>query len=262
MTVPKNHAKLYLKDAFKKEPMTPQKEKDNLSLLALIGANLIPLAGVFFFGWDVTLIVLLYWTENLIAGFYNILKMATLRLNQAAQNTGKLFLIPFFCLHYGGFCAVHGFFLLHFFKIGSGSSPLENGNGWWGPLVFFQLLFSVIAKLWVSKPPGMIWAVIGLFISHGISFVENYIGGEEYKTGSLQKLMHQPYERIIIMHVAILAGAVFVMNLNSPMPLLIMLILFKIFFDLHLHKKSHRVKMLQTEQKKDDAVLKETADSN
>jgi len=85
----------------------------------------------------------------------------------------------------------------------------------------------------------MIWAVIGLFISHGVSFVENYILGQEYKTGSLKKLMHQPYKRIIVMHIAILAGGIFVMQLDSPMPLLIALVLLKIFFDLHLHKKSH-----------------------
>ena len=93
----------------------PQKEKDNLSLLALIGANLIPLGGVFFFGWGVTFIVLLYWIENLIAGFYNILKIAILKTDQATDNLQKLFIIPFFCVHYGGFCAGHGFFLTVFF---------------------------------------------------------------------------------------------------------------------------------------------------
>ena len=51
--------------------MVPQKEKDSFSLSTLIGANLIPLAGVFFFVWDVTFIVLLYWIENLIAGPQN-----------------------------------------------------------------------------------------------------------------------------------------------------------------------------------------------
>ena len=234
--------------------MVPRKKKDNLSLLALIAANLIPFAGVFFFGWDVTFIVLLYWIENLIAGFYNILKMVTLKMSQAVENTGKLFIIPFFCVHYGGFCAVHGFFLIHFFKIGTGSSPFDHGNDWWGPLIFIQLLFSVIAQIWASKPPEMIWAVIGLTASHGISFVENYILGQEYKTSSLKKLMHQPYQRIIVMHLAILTGGIFVMQLNSPMPLMIILILLKIFFDLYLHKKSHRVKTQKTEQGKDDAV--------
>ena len=231
--------------------MLLQKEKDKLSLLALIGANLIPFAGVFFFGWDVTFIILLYWIENLIAGFYNILKMAILRVDRSLENVSKFFIIPFFCVHYGGFCAGHGFFLIHFFKIGTGSPPFDNGSSWWGPFIFIQLLFSVIAKIWASKPPEMIWAVVGLTISHGISFWENYILGQEYKTSTLKKLMHQPYQRIIVMHIAIIASGIFIMKLNSPLPLLIILILLKIFFDLYLHKKSHTVK---TQKPEKDAV--------
>jgi len=210
--------------------MMPIEKKDNLSLLALIGANLIPLAGVFFFGWDVTLIVLLYWSENLIAGFYNILKMALLKIDRPLKNTGKLFIIPFFCLHYGAFCAVHGLFLTVFFKISESSSLFPaNQETWPLHLVFIQILFNVIAKIWASRPPEMIWALIGLTISHGISFWENFILGGEYKTSSLKKLMHQPYQRIIVMHIAIIAGGIFVMKLNSPMPLMIILILLKIF---------------------------------
>ena len=219
--------------------MFPHKQKDPLSLAALITANLIPFVGIFFFGWDVKFIVLLYWIENLIAAFYNIIKMAILKMAQPKDNLEKLFVIPFFCVHYGGFCAVHGFFLMHLFKIGSGSSPFDSSSDWWGPLVFLQLLFSIIAKIWASKPPEMIWAVIGLTISHGVSFVENYILGQEYKTSSLKKLMRQPYQRIIVMHIAILAGGVFVMTLDSPLPLLIILIFMKIWVDLYLHKKSH-----------------------
>ncbi len=235
--------------------MPPLKQKDPLSFAALIGANLIPFIGIFLFDWDVRFIVLLYWIENLIAGFYNILKMAILKMDQAADNLGKLFIIPFFCIHYGGFCAVHGFFLMHFFKIGTGSSPFDNGYHWLGPLIFLQLLFSVIAKIWASKPPEMIWAVIGLTISHGISFVENYILGQEYKTSSLKKLMHQPYQRIIIMHIAILAGGIFVMQLDSPLPLMIILVLLKITVDLYLHKKSHEVKPQKTKKGKDRQIL-------
>ncbi len=234
--------------------MLPQKQKDTLSLAALIGANLIPFIGIFFFDWDVRYIVLLYWIENLVAGFYNVLKMAILNNAQKNENVSKLFIIPFFCLHYGGFCAAHGFFLMHFFKIGTGSSPLENGNEWWGPFIFFQILFSTIAKIWASKPPGMIWAVMGLFISHGVSFVENFILAQEYKTSSLQQLMHQPYQRIIIMHIAIIAGGILVLKLNSPLPLMIILVLLKITVDIHLHKKSHRIKTKEKKKKRDRAV--------
>jgi hypothetical protein len=242
--------------------MLPYKQKDPISLAALIGANLIPFIGIFVFHWDVKFIVLLYWIENLIAGFYNILKMAFLKMDKGADNLGKLFLIPFFCVHYGGFCAVHGLFLTVFFKIGDGSSPFGAGNTWLGPLVFVQLLYSVIARIWASKPPEMIWAVIGLTISHGVSFVENYILGGEYKTGSMKKLMHQPYQRIIVMHIAILAGGIFVMKLNSPLPLMIILVLLKITFDLHLHNKSHLEKPQDTKAAGSDGDMEKAGISD
>jgi 4-hydroxybenzoyl-CoA reductase subunit beta len=43
--------------------------------LALIAANLVPLAGVFLFGWEVFPLLLLFWFENVIIGFFNALKM-------------------------------------------------------------------------------------------------------------------------------------------------------------------------------------------
>ena len=43
--------------------------------LALIGMNLIPLVGVFWFGWDVSVIIFLYWLENVIIGLLNIPKI-------------------------------------------------------------------------------------------------------------------------------------------------------------------------------------------
>ena len=175
-----------------------------------------------------------------MVAFYNILKMVIIRPDQGVLHIGKFFVIPFFCIHYGGFCAVHGIFLTHFFKIGNNGLALDTMGEWWGPLIFIQLLFSVIAKIWASRPPEMIWAVAGLTISHGISFIENYILGGEYRQSSLKKLMHQPYQRIIIMHIAILAGGILVMQLDSPLPLLIILVALKISVDLYLHKKSHR----------------------
>lgn len=225
-------------------------KKDRLSLITLIGANLIPLAGVFFFNWDVTFIVLLYWAENLIAGFYNILKIALVRKNGSTFSPEKFFIIPFFCIHYGGFCAVHGLFLTVFFKIGESSSAFPaNEETWPLHLVFIQLLFNVVAKIWANRPPEMIWAILGLFISHGVSFVENFILGGEYRNSTTKQLMSQPYQRIMVMHVAIIAAGIFVMKYNSPMPMLIILIFLKIVFDIFLHRRMHK-----KAKKKDDRL--------
>jgi len=76
------------------------------SLILLLLVNLLPLVGVLWLDWDVVGLLVLYWSENLILGFYTILKMLT-----KSPRSG-LPLSLFFCLHYGGFCAGHGIFIL------------------------------------------------------------------------------------------------------------------------------------------------------
>src|SRR6185436_17917016 len=45
------------------------------SACVLIATNALPLLGVLFLGWDTFSIVALYWSENLIIGAINVLKM-------------------------------------------------------------------------------------------------------------------------------------------------------------------------------------------
>ena len=215
-------------------------QKSSLSIQALTVANLMPLFGVVFLGWDAAAIVLLYWIENLIIGFSNILKMILVKVESPGKQFQKFFMIPFFCVHFGGFCAVHGFFLLTFFKIGSDLDASSPGQPWFGPLIFLQLLYSVVMQLWQSRPPGLEWPVLGLAVSHGISFVKNFLFGQEYLSLKLNDIMMRPYKRIVLMHVAILAGGMLIMMLGSPVALLCVLIFLKIGMDIWLHVKSHR----------------------
>ena len=213
----------------------------SFSILAVVVANMVPLVGVLFFGWDAAVIVLLYWTENVVIGFYNILKMALVKIESPPLHLFKLLAIPFFCIHFGGFCAVHGLFLLFFFKLGGGTQSVLPKPIWPGPLVFLQLLVSVVSTLWRHHPKGMEWPVICLFVSHGISFVQNYLGEKEYASWTIAKLMSQPYKRIAILHVAIIAGGMPIMILGSPVPLLCILVLLKICMDVFLHVKEHKI---------------------
>ena len=50
---------------------------------------------------------------------------------------------------------MHGFFLMHLFKIGSGSSPFDSSSDWWGPLVFIVLY----AAATVGALPGSVMSV-------------------------------------------------------------------------------------------------------
>jgi len=51
--------------------------------------------------------------------------------------------------------------------------------------------------------------------------------------------MIQPYKRIIVLHLAVISGAVLVKTLGSPLPLLCLLIIFKTGMDIFLHIKEH-----------------------
>lgn len=200
--------------------------KYSKSSIALLLANSIPLFGVFILGWDVFAIILLYWLENVIVGVFNVLKMAT---NQAggllANNMVKLFIIPFFCFHYGMFCFVHGMFVMFLFGdgLGHGGSPSD----------LFRTVDTVLTTNRLSI------AVLSIIISHAISFATNYIGKKEYKHIQLQQLMAAPYKRIALLHLVIIASGFLVMLLGQPKIIIVLFVLIKTVVDFASHNKEH-----------------------
>jgi hypothetical protein len=217
-----------------------KEELFNISLIALVVANMLPIYGVFAFGWDAFSIVLLYWAENLIIGFYNILKMTVAFITNPLRNLGKIFLIPFFVIHYGGFVAVHGMFIFLLFGKDRGGSMFPAGHAWPCFLVFVQLLIGIIERCWTTIPKDMKFVFVSLFLSHGVSFVRNYLIAGEYKTSAQKDLMAQPYYRVVIMHIAILAGGIFTGMIGSPVGVLIVLIVLKTIIDVKFHLRQHR----------------------
>lgn len=225
-----------------------QKNLHNLPLIALLVANLLPVVGVLFFDWDAFTIVLLYWTENIVIGFYNVLKMALVRMPHPGGHLGKLFMIPFFTVHYGGFTAVHGVFVLVFFKPDTGGfNPFPTGDTWPCFLVFVQLLFNVIRQALMIVPPNMLYAIAALFFSHGISFVYNYFYKGERNRTSLQKLMGQPYKRVVVLHIAVLFGGFLTMVLGSPVGVLLILVLMKTGIDVKMHMRERKKNQTRSE---------------
>jgi hypothetical protein len=216
-----------------------QKNLTNLPLIALLVANTLPIIGVLCFGWDAFAIVLLYWSENIVIGFYNVLKMAFVKMEHPTQHLGKLFAISFFTVHYGGFTGGHGLFILSMFQDGN-ASPFSSGDSWPCFLAFVQLLINVIRQAISIIPPNMMYAIAGLFVSHGISFGYNYFYKGERKRTNLGKLMGQPYGRIVVLHVAIIFGGFLTMTMGSPVGVLLILVLLKTIIDVKLHLRERK----------------------
>jgi len=207
-------------------------------LIALIGANVVPVWGVLFAGWDAFLIVLLYWSENVVVGFYNVLKMAFVKMKHPAEHLGKLFAIPFFVVHFGGFTGIHGMFVLALFdKEGKGIFPRHS---WPCFLAFVQILLNVMRQAYSVIPEPMKYAILALFASHGVSFVYNYLLKGEYARAEVGKLMGAPYARVVVMHIAIIAGAFLSLALGKNVALLIVLVVLKTIMDVKLHQREHR----------------------
>lgn len=223
------------------------------SVLSLIAANFLPLLGVLFLGWSTFAIVVVYWAENVIIGIINVLKMIvcspsreTIQLAETTdkQRTGnskqvldmlekqaphlaafhhasKFFFIPFFIFHYGMFCFGHGVFV--FELLGKGGAmfggPLESWSYFWEQL----------------REEKLLWAVAALAASHLFSFFTNFIYRGEYRRVTVMQLMIQPYGRIVILHVAIIFGAILIQFLGSPVWMLVLLVIGKTILDIGMH---------------------------
>lgn len=199
------------------------------SAIALLVANFIPLLGVLIFGWQVFPLVLLFWFENVILGVINILKMAIAQPGTPYTLPAKLFMIPFFSIHYGMFTFVHGVFIMVIFgggmKSGTPFPTMFGGpTSFWGALVGHHLH----------------WAALGLALSHFISFIFDYVRPGVYRTITLPALMSAPYGRIVVLHLTILIGGALVMFMGSPMVGLLLLVVLKTGLDLRALLKSTR----------------------
>ena len=201
------------------------------AVIALVAANLIPLLGVLFLDWSVWNILVIYWLENGIVGFINVLKMMAatgedagpgpaITVNgQPATSMSKPALVPFFVVHYGIFWFVHGIFVLTlpvFLMFGSGTTSMD------------------------LDPGAVLVAAIALAISHGLSFLWNFLHGGEYRRVTAAGLMFAPYRRLIALHLTIIFGALAVMLTGAPTAVVAILVAVKTLLDLGLHLAEHR----------------------
>jgi Family of unknown function (DUF6498) len=212
---------------------------DARALAALLAANAVPLIGVLLFGWSLWTIIVIYWLENGIVGFWNVPRM----LLAGGQGIAGLGLAGFFVVHYGIFWLVHGVFVfvLPAFAGEIGGSAFTPGdgipnNGPPGAVVGGGAFGDI---LWGS----VLLAAVALFLSHGASFLLNYVGRGEYRRTSPAAQMAAPYTRVVALHLAILFGAFAIALIGAPVAALVILVVVKTFFDLSLHLREHRARV-------------------
>ena len=218
-------------------PASPDETPSRLKVsgLVLVLANLVPVYGVLALGWDVFPVMLLFWLENVVVGVLNVLRLLVARPQEGASWAAKVFIIPFFCLHYGIFTLVHGVFVFVLFSGGGvmgDAGPFAGGDP--EPFPTSEVVRESISALGLGIP------LVLLTVSHLFSFVWNFLLGGEYRRNSLQEIMFRPYGRIVVLHLAILIGGFLAMSLGSPVWALLLLIGLKIGLDVKGHLRTHR----------------------
>jgi hypothetical protein len=188
---------------------------DQSTLIVIVAANLIPAVGVLFFGWDAFNVVFLYWAENAILGVVTIVRMLLACAGgQKGVHAAKIFIIPFFFVHYGIFLTVHGVFVV----------VLTDPNLFQAaPKSPFQVLQQLDTTFWV--------ALAALAVEHAYDTYKNYVRTGEYLKAQPAVEMGRAYGRIVVLHLAILGGG-FLLVLLGVRGLVLLLVALKIGYEI------------------------------
>ncbi|WP_439597632.1 DUF6498-containing protein [Falsiroseomonas sp.] len=187
------------------------------SSAGLVLANLIPLAGALLGYWSSFELMLLFWAENVVIGLFQVLRMGTVLVLRREREL--LFLIPVFALHYGIFTYGHGTFLV---VLMGGGTTMDG------------------ALAMLGQSSGLLWPMLGLVASHGLSFALNFWGAGEWRQVAPKALMTQPYGRVMLLHLVIMLGGAIALALQDATPTLALLVVAKIVMDLRAHWREHR----------------------
>lgn len=196
----------------------------------LILSNLVPLAGILFWGWDVFVLLCLYCLETAVIGFWTIMRAATMSRDPGSvagrSIAGSLGLAGFFTVHSGLFMTVHMAFIYILFA-GPWEGKIHDARD------FIRLI--VIGKdLWIP--------LLALFGGQGAIFINDAVNRFVFaKTPPTStdtgEIMGGFYTRIVIMHVAILGGAFIVQAIGTTAPLII-LVLLKIVIEVRFQMRA------------------------
>ncbi len=190
-----------------------------LPLAALIVFNLLSLAIALYMGWKPAMILFLYWAENVVVALWQIPRFFVARGNSPNEGyklPNRVFVCAFFLVHYGIFTFVHGTLVFSLF-------------------LHEEMTQDTVLDL-VSTTPGLKLALLGLLVSHGVQFFSELVNGVA-NTTPLDKVMGQPYKRIVVLHLVVLLSGGLLLFLPYPMASLILLAIIKTVADVYLDRK-------------------------
>jgi hypothetical protein len=188
----------------KQQPVITEK-KSALSVCAVVAANLVPLVMAALGYWGVGDILALYWAETGVVGVFAVLRFLfacapvpahkPLSLN-ALKNAPAEKTLPLVLADWGivgkTLLAVVFAFPYVMFMVLQG-------------LVLYIMLEVIGTYGWPMQ--SIKWGLLGLFVSHAISFGVDYIGSGKFRSAKPEECLDTPLHRLVIMQLALAVGA-------------------------------------------------------
>lgn len=216
--------------------------------LPLILANLVPLAGVFFLDWKLFEILFLYWLEVVVYGLFSVEKLKKVLMHTPPGNMPRIRVTAFVIQNVHSRTAplrpiIPDFIgIYRFFAIGT--------------LIIIVILSGISVEGWLTEEgvvrfsfkflgtplDFLITTLIALAsysLSHGVSYVQNFLGKEEYRKVTVREQLQAPLDRLGYMWASILFGSFIAMPFGSPLVALVLIICIKTALDVHAHIKEH-----------------------
>jgi hypothetical protein len=175
----------------------------------IVLSNAIPVAGVVFWGWPAFSLLLFYWIETVVIGGFNLLKLAISGFTKPRPLPAlTVFLVPFFCFHYGLFCFVHGTFVIAMFSVAGAFQDASGGSSGMPGLV---------ATVWrvIETDADMRMSVLSFVGVQAGFFAIVWLGGGQWRKVNPLAQMMEPYGRILVMHFTIFAATIPVLLLGQ-----------------------------------------------
>ena len=220
------------------------------AIVSLIGANLLPLSwGA---GLSVASLLLLYWLETWIVGFYNLLKIqkASAPMSQREERWMRIQFLSGFFPGVSRASISKIFIAQMFFVTGVYGAALF---GWLVPTfltdkgTYWELVVSVMPP--AEQMLGFIVSILALCASHGVSYVTNFLGKQEFLRISPARQMFQLGDRLIAMHLFVILGAMVFgafrdvgINLVRGYGAIAGIIFIKLIADLATHSREHMIR--------------------
>jgi Family of unknown function (DUF6498) len=213
-------------------------------LIVLVAANLFVALQTVWHEWGYYETLLIFWTEVAILGGFNVLRMLVVGVF-GAEPLGKwaaryvdlgsrlnrflftLFGVGFFVLKFGGFALTIGLFVLLL-------PAMLTPEGETGGISLHRALIGV--------GPGLLTATGMLCLSHGVSFLRNFLFGREYHRLTIGSLVFWPYARMSLVGGVLIAGitvARLVPSLGGETAFAVVMVLLKLLADAASHSLEH-----------------------